>query len=426
MLSKKNLFIMTFFFFCLVFSYTEASKTVRVKIFPVSAELRSGNQLIKAIKIDKTNQGPIRYYLKSQLSGTLTFTASGYKAKQWEFQSSFTGIYEDKLEPKQTGIELIGEISTGKQPKSVEFTPDGRFLIVPLLHDYGIDVFSLWPLKHYKRIAPPAPYNQKTGYVESAFVESRNELWISQMMTNMVHIFDLESFEYKESFSTKGQWSKVITISPDENRALISNWISKDITVFDVESKKLLQRIPVGAIPRGMAFNKDGSFFYAGMFDPGYLKKINAANYQLIKNIKPGGWAKRHIVYNSAQDCFVVSDMSYGYLEFYSAKTDKLLARLRTAPKTNTVACTPDGKFAIASCRGPNNPETYLRKGPEFGKIYIVNCENFQLKTWVWGRNQPTGLAIHPEGRVFAFTDFLDNNLELYSIEGLYQKPQSN
>jgi len=34
----------------------------------------------------------------------------------------------------------------------------------------------------------------------------------------------------------------------------------------------------------------------------------------------------------------------------------------------------------------------------------------------VWGRNQPTGLAFSADGRYLAFTDFLDNNVELYRV----------
>jgi len=35
----------------------------------------------------------------------------------------------------------------------------------------------------------------------------------------------------------------------------------------------------------------------------------------------------------------------------------------------------------------------------------------------IWGRNQPTGLALSPDGKFLVFTDFLDQNLELYRIK---------
>ena len=34
---------------------------------------------------------------------------------------------------------------------------------------------------------------------------------------------------------------------------------------------------------------------------------------------------------------------------------------------------------------------------------------------WAWGRNQPTGLAVSPDGRTVAFSNFLDDEIELYA-----------
>jgi hypothetical protein len=38
------------------------------------------------------------------------------------------------------------------------------------------------------------------------------------------------------------------------------------------------------------------------------------------------------------------------------------------------------------------------------------------LEEKVRGKNQPTGLAVSPDGKHLAFTDFPDDNLELYRI----------
>ncbi len=62
-------------------------------------------------------------------------------------------------------------------------------------------------------------------------------------------------------------------------------------------------------------------------------------------------------------------------------------------------------------------PLDYTIPGPDLGAVYMLNAQDLTLIERVWGRNQPTGLAISPDGKLLVFTDFLDMNLELYRLE---------
>jgi len=55
--------------------------------------------------------------------------------------------------------------------------------------------------------------------------------------------------------------------------------------------------------------------------------------------------------------------------------------------------------------------------GPDFSAVYMLNPQDLTVIEKVWGKNQPIGLAGFPDGKLLAFTDFLDMNLELYRIE---------
>jgi sugar lactone lactonase YvrE len=100
-----------------------------------------------------------------------------------------------------------------------------------------------------------------------------------------------------------------------------------------------------------------------------------------------------------------------------NASTGAVLASKRIGSNINTIVLSPDGKRIFASSRGRNNPEDYTRPGPEFGAVYMLNATDLSVEEKVWGRNQPTGLAVSPDGKYLAFTDFLDANLELYVIK---------
>ena len=241
-----------------------AQTSFSLKSAPGDLDVYFNNELIKPL----SSASGLRNYRVSG-EGTVRFSAAGYKSQ--EYQSSALpvkkGIVGIKLENEKGIAALIGEYATGIQPKSVYFSPDGQKLFVPLLEQHGIDVFRLagQALVFEKRLT--APDSNTTGFVEAMFDERRRELWISNMYANKAFIFNMDTLEYKTSISTGGVLSKVIVQSPDGKLTIISNWVSENLTVFDSDTKKLLHRIPVGGIPRGMAFSPDGSLLYTAIYD---------------------------------------------------------------------------------------------------------------------------------------------------------------
>jgi len=124
----------------------------------------------------------------------------------------------------------------------------------------------------------------------------------------------------------------------------------------------------------------------------------------------------RHVVLHPTRDELYVSDMLKGRILVVDAARDALLAEIRVDRNLNTIALSPDGRFLFVSSRGPNNPEDYTKKGPAFGTVSCIDTELRQVVDWTWGRNQPTGLAVSPDGRAVAFSNFLDDEIELYAF----------
>ena len=222
---------------------------------------------------------------------------------------------------------------------------------------------------------------------------------------------------YKISLNTTGVFPKVITQSPDGKITAVSNWVSRDLSIFDSDTKRLLRKIPVGGTPRGMAFSPDGNLIYTAIFDAPLVVVVNLTENKITNRYRysQGDGAARHIIYRDGK--LYVSDMLRGTVNILNASTGEIL---RTSPRIginiNTIIMSPDGRYIFASARGMNNPEDYTKPGPDFGAIYILNAQDLTLKEKIWGRNQPTGLAVSPDGKRLVFTDFLDENLELYLL----------
>jgi YVTN family beta-propeller protein len=237
------------------------------------------------------------------------------------------------------------------------------------------------------------------------------------MTENKVHIFNLDTLEYKISLGTGGEYPKVIVQNPEGYLTLVSNWVSHNLSVFDSETKKLLRRIPVGGTPRGMAFSLDGALLYVAIYDEPVIAVVDMKQNKVSSRYRlyQGEGAVRHVIYRDGK--LFVSDMYRGTVNILNAATGVLLASRRIGSNINTIVLSPDGRRVFASSRGRNNPEDYTKPGPEFGAVYMLNADDLSQEEKVWGRNQPTGLGVSPDGAYLVFTDFLDANLELYMIK---------
>ncbi len=409
---KKFILILTFLFMVST-SYSASSKSVNLKIFPTEYTIAvDGNTSVP----QKVNP----YLKKITLSfgeHELLLKSNGYKDRKINvIIDKSTSELEIKLEKNDSMIEQMAVIQTGKHPKSVEFTPDGKYMVSALLEGTGVDLFSAETYKHVKRIEFPEKYAKLRNFVEVVFLPERNEMWVSQMAANAIHVVDMKDFTYKMTIPTLGIWTKIIAISNDHKLAFASNWESHDISVIDVEQYKVIKKIKVAGIPRGMAVTLDNKFLYVCIFSTGEMQKIDLSSLKIVKTMNFPKGAKRHIILDKKRNLFYVSDMYRGSIYVINPVDDKVIKEIPVDSKLNTAKLTPDGKYIFVSSRGPNNKESYLLKGPIFGKIFIIDTTTYEIKEWIWGRNQPTGLDISPDGKYMVFTNFLNDELELYRI----------
>ena len=391
-----------------------AQKSVNLKIFPENYTLFvDGNQV---------KPSSVRKYLKRITVQTgeheFTFKSAGYIDKKEKINiTNRTSELEIKLEKKESMIEQVAVFKTGPHPKSVEFTPDGKYFASALLEGTGVDLFSTSTFQKVKTIEIPHQYAKLRNFVEIVFFTDRNEMWVSQMAANAIHVIDMKDYTYKLTIPTKGIWTKIIAMTNDHKFAFASNWESHDVSVIDVNQYKVIGKIKVAGIPRGMVTTADDKFLYVCIFSSGQIQKIDIASKKIVKTMKFPKGAKRHILLDRDKNILYVTDMYRGSIYVINPVDDKVIKEIPVDQKLNTAKLTPDGKYLFVSSRGPNNPETYLKKGYKFGKVYIIDTDTLTIKEWIWGRNQPTGLDISPDGKYMAFTNFLDNEVEYYRIK---------
>ncbi|MBQ7612030.1 MAG: YncE family protein [Spirochaetaceae bacterium] len=336
--------------------------------------------------------------------------------QQPEVQSLFVA-----LDKENSICSFVKAIDTSQQPKSLEFISE-NMLIVPLLDDKGFQVIDS-RTGSVQLISPPEQYAKQKGFVESLYIPERNEIWVSQMSTACAHVFSADDFSYKATVTSTGQWSKVLAYNPTFDRVYLSNWISLNISVINPHTYTEERLISLANVPRGIAVSEDGKHLYFAEFESpsgassGHIVKFSIENLTREKSFGAAG-AKRHCVTDFKKGLLYVSDMSRNRIEVYSLKDESEVAIIPVYHNPNTIALADNGKFLIVSCRGPNNPDKgYLYKGYHFGQIHIIDTETFKTVDIIEGGNQPTGLAVSPDGKTFACSDFLDARIRIFRIK---------
>lgn len=220
---------------------------------------------------------------------------------------------------KTPELKKIGTFTCGMQPKQVLFSPDNKYIVLPLLGDDGFDIFSVDQKKIIKRINPPNSKN--CGFAEGLFIPEKKVFLISQMTTGNVYEYSYPDFKYKRTISTTGTWSKFIAYNSDKQLLAVSNWVSNDISIIDYNTGKCLRKIATKKAPRGIEFIDNGNQIISLAFEGGVIEKFDVNTGKLLNKISIENSAMRHIVMNTDKTKAYISDMYFRSIYEVDIKT---------------------------------------------------------------------------------------------------------
>jgi DNA-binding beta-propeller fold protein YncE len=151
-------------------------------------------------------------------------------------------------------------------------------------------------------------------------------------------------------------------------------------------------------------------------FGSGEIQKIDLATGEGNVLFKTGG-SMRHMAADNTKGLLYVGEFEKNEIYVVDLATTNVRKLADTDRRPNTIELSPDGKVPYVSNRGKDNPTTgYLTKGPEWGSVLAIDTATGKTLDAIVGGNQCTGLDVSPDGKLLAFSDFLDYVIRVYRI----------
>jgi len=259
--------------------------------------------------------------------------------------------------------------------------------------------------------------------VEACFTDNDKILWVSLHNAGGIVPLMIDSFQYypktigsvttkhvtvtypntsqKDSFDAPlvktGKTPKVIAKTGDDKNLLVSNWHSYTITVLELNPDqypygKVIDNIPVSAIPRGIAIDDRSNKSYVAIMGGASIIVLDNWVWQKKDELSVAS-NPRHVVTDSNGRLFV-SFNKLSQVACISAGTGKTLFSAPTHAQPRTITLSKNKQFLFVTCYNDDMVDVFKINKSGFKKLYSIKCkgkpvgvdiyeDNDKLEAWV-------------------------------------------
>jgi YVTN family beta-propeller protein len=138
-----------------------------------------------------------------------------------------------------------------------------------------------------------------------------------------------------------GPVPKYVAVSPDGKWVLVSNWCGYDLSVIDAVAGKEVQRLPIGAYPRGIVVSPDSSIAYVAAMGGNAVRKVDLTTFAV--GTLTGLSNPRHLVLSPAGDVLYATLNASGAVAAVDVATGNVLDQVHTGSAARSMAISTDG-----------------------------------------------------------------------------------
>jgi YVTN family beta-propeller protein len=278
-------------------------------------------------------------------------------------------------------LEVVGTIPLGKgKPNRVVFHPDGKtaWVVYDKSHDLGVIDAEQRKLVRRVKIGGN-PYNLN-------FTPDGRHLlvldWSSDTSNDEVIFYDLqaEKIDGRVEVST---WPAHSAFSRDGKLLYVSGETAGDVTVLDVAARSIVTRlVHGGGDAMGLALTADGRLLYAAAGENKAILKIDTATHKIVGEIPLPGIV--HEATLTLDGRFLYTTLrKANRLVVVRTADDKIVATIPQKGFPDLVTMEPSGRYALVTNRWAD-------------LVSVIDLKSHaQVKTIAVGR-APHGMALRP------------------------------
>lgn len=314
------------------------------------------------------------------------------------------------IQPPDSHTLSLKEDITGEiRPKSIGHSGTGRFFAQNMMYRHSITVydrnyelirtisdrvnFSDYPVSSYSGKAEGSP-------VEIAFSSDGKKAWVSNFKMfgeefrnpgqdnciqspnydpSFLYQINTQSLEIEQIIQV-GCVPKYLTVTPNDQYILVSNWCSGDISVIDINQGKEIRRLPIGAFPRGIAVDSDSRTAYVALMGEGRLAMIDLTEFTLdwIDDI---GKTPRHLCIGPSNRFLYASLARLGTIIKIDLVRKKIVQSKKVGAEVRSMAFSRDQKYLYVVDYDEN-------------KVIKMLVEDLRVKETVPTREKPIGITV--------------------------------
>ncbi len=177
-----------------------------------------------------------------------------------------------------------------------------------------------------------------------------------------------------------GSVPKFVAVSGNGKYLAVSNWSSRDVSLYKLDSLKHVTSIKVGKYPRGLAFDESNTHLYVGLMGDDKIASIDLTNLK-VRYYENVGDGPRHLLIHNG--CLYYSLNSGAKVVKWNFRTDvKSSAKVGTGPRS--MAFSADYAYLYVVNYHDDT----------FSKIRTSDMEVVQTLAT---RDKPIGITVDPE-----------------------------
>jgi YVTN family beta-propeller protein len=293
--------------------------------------------------------------------------------------------------------KTIKKLPTGLQPHEVEVSSNGKYAVVTNYGDKNkpgntLSVYNLGKAELIKTI----DLGKNTRPHGMDWLSGTQKLLVTTEGSNSLVVVNIQKGTIEQKLNTHQEISHMVAASPNGKFAFVSSIRTGNVTVFNLQTGKLIKQLYSGEGAEGIAVTHNGKELWVTNRGENTIAVFNTQKLELIKKIKCGDFPIR-AKFSPNGKKFVVSNARSGEIAVIDAQKKELIKKIKLTPP---VPEDKDPERYFSEFEGtsvpiglvvPDNKTAYVAN-TRSDAVTVFDLENLKIINHIPAGKEPDGI----------------------------------